>query len=120
MFRDLDISAPHSLHVTHSNGPKGLGAVLSWTNGVSLNGSPVDTVDITTNIEIWEQGVKVRAEDVGLQQTEHFIGLNGISWNSEVRILHASSNHGDPHPASDTLALFSSVELSPPENITIR
>ena len=80
----------------------------------------MDTVDITTNIEIWGQGVKVRAEDVGLQQTEHFIGLNGISWNSEVRILHASSNHGDPHPASDTLALFSSVELSPPENITIR
>ena len=80
----------------------------------------MDTKDIITEIEIWEQGEMINYTHVGLQQTEHFIGLGGISWNSEVRLLHASSSHGPRGPASPTLALFSSVELSPPENISIR
>ena len=61
--RDLVISAPRNVVVTHSVSPTDqLTAELSWTNGVSVEDLDEDLVqemaDITTEIEIWrpEQG----------------------------------------------------------------
>ena len=124
-LRDLEISAPRDLTVSHSLSPAGqLMAELGWSSGVRVEDwagppGPLVTVDITTEIEIWSTDMKTGTDirQLPLQDTNYSISLSEVSWHSDVILYHSSSVHGE---RSAPIPLFSSFPLPPPSNIRIR